>query len=71
MADFKSKLPDFQEVIHITGKFFKDIKTSICEIAHEYKQKREEENIATTDDVTSSLPPEATVDNDSKKDESL
>lgn len=39
MGDFKSKLPDLKEVVQITGKLFKDIKTSVGEIITDYKQK--------------------------------
>lgn len=40
MSDFKSKLPDFQELTSMTGKLFKGIKTSVEEIIHDYKEKR-------------------------------
>lgn len=39
MNDFKSKLPDFQELGDIFSKFFKDMRTSVEEIIHDYKQK--------------------------------
>ena len=42
MSDFKSKLPDLKEVAEITGKLFKDIKTSVSEIVSSYKQKHAE-----------------------------
>lgn len=57
MSDFKSKLPDFQELTKITGKFFNDMKNSVCEIVEEYKKKRAEENVETTGGVTSSDTP--------------
>ncbi|MDP1603934.1 MAG: hypothetical protein Q8M03_11790 [Legionella sp.] len=57
MSDFKSKLPDFQELTKITGKFFNDMKNSVCEIVEEYKKKRAEENVGTPGDVTSSDTP--------------
>ena len=41
MSDFKSKLPDLKEFNEITGKLFKDIKTSVTEIIDNYKKKRE------------------------------
>ena len=41
MSDLKSKLPDIKEVTEITGKLFKDIKTSVSEIIDSYKKKRE------------------------------
>lgn len=42
MADQKSKLPDFNEITSMMGKFFKDVKTSIGEIVDEYKAKHNE-----------------------------
>ena len=39
MSDFKSKLPDLKELGSITGKLFNDIKNSVGEIIHDYKQK--------------------------------
>ncbi|MFA6302999.1 MAG: hypothetical protein WC627_07690 [Legionella sp.] len=40
MSDFKSKLPDLQELSSMTGKLFKGIKASVDEIIHDYKEKR-------------------------------
>lgn len=40
MADNKSKLPDLQEVAGMAGKFFSDLKHSVCEIIQDYKEKR-------------------------------
>ncbi|WP_131750064.1 hypothetical protein [Legionella beliardensis] len=57
MSDFKSKLPSFQEVTHIVGKLFKDVKNSVSEIIDEYKQKRTQEEYtarASSDNVTAS-----------------
>lgn len=48
MSDFKSKLPDFNELTSIASKFYKDVKTSVCEIIDDYKQKREQEGEAKT-----------------------
>lgn len=42
MSDLKSKMPDLKEVTSIAGKFYKDMKTSVCEIIDDYKKKREE-----------------------------
>ena len=39
MSDFKSKLPDLKELGEISGKLFRDLKTSISEIITNYKQK--------------------------------
>lgn len=54
MNDFKSKLPDFQELTRFTGKFIKDVKDSVCEIVDEYKKKRAMEHVDVAGDVTSS-----------------
>lgn len=48
MSDFKSKLPDLKELGSITGKLFKDIKTSVTEIVKDYKEKREQSAEETT-----------------------
>jgi len=39
MSDLKSKLPDLNELGSMAGKLFKDIKSSVCEIMDDYKQK--------------------------------
>lgn len=40
MSDFKSKLPDLQELTSMTSKLFKGIKASVGEIIDDYKKKR-------------------------------
>jgi hypothetical protein len=40
MSDMKSKLPDLAELGNMAGKLFKDVKNSVCEIADDYKAKR-------------------------------
>ncbi|HAZ7574017.1 hypothetical protein OQJ02_04425 [Legionella sp. PATHC032] len=40
MSDFKSKLPDLNELTSMTAKLFKGIKNSVSEIIQDYKQKR-------------------------------
>jgi len=40
MSDMKSKLPDLAELGNMAGKLFKDVKSSVCEIADAYKAKR-------------------------------
>ncbi len=40
MSDFKSKLPNFEEITSMTSKLFKGIKKSVDEIIHDYKEKR-------------------------------
>ncbi len=42
MSDFKSKLPDMNELGSMAGKLFKDVKSSVMEIIHDYKQKHED-----------------------------
>lgn len=42
MSDLKSKLPDMKEVGSIATKLYKDLRTSVTEIIHDYKKKREE-----------------------------
>ena len=39
MSDLKSKLPDMNELGSMAGKLFKDIKSSVCSIIDDYKQK--------------------------------
>lgn len=39
MSDLKSKLPDLNELGSMAGKLFNDIKTSVCGIIDDYKQK--------------------------------
>ena len=48
MSDKKSKLPDLSELSSMAGKFFKDVKSSVCEIIEDYKGKRVEK--ASTED---------------------
>lgn len=40
MSDSKSKFPDLKELGSMTSKLFKDIKESVTEIIHDYKEKR-------------------------------
>jgi hypothetical protein len=40
MGDFKSMLPDMNEITSIAGKLYKDVKNSVTEIIQDYKQKR-------------------------------
>lgn len=56
MSDLKSKLPDLKELADMTGKFFKDIKKSVCEIVEDYQKKREEDLTTRPSDVVSSAP---------------
>ena len=45
MSDWKSKLPDLQEVWSMTVKLAKDMKTSVGEIVDEYKKKHPSEPV--------------------------
>ena len=58
MSDLKSKLPDLKELGEITGKLFKDLRTSVSEIISNYKEKHAETAVsekegATTETVVS------------------
>lgn len=48
MSDFKSKLPDLNELGSMASKLFNGIKTSVQEIVHDYKQKRAENDAVVT-----------------------
>lgn len=69
MSDFKSKLPDLKELGEISGKLFKDLKTSISEIITTYKQKRPSTDVNenTTKD-TSAKPTKKPKKTDNTKD---
>ena len=41
MSDFKSKLPDFKELVSMGGKLINGIKSAVGEIVDDYKKKRE------------------------------
>jgi len=42
MSDFKSKLPDLNELTSMATKLYAGVKTSVQEIINDYKQKRSE-----------------------------
>jgi hypothetical protein len=42
MSDFKSKIPDLNELTSMAGKLFAGVKTSVKEIINDYKKKRSE-----------------------------
>lgn len=46
MSDLKSKLPDLNELGSMASKLFKDIKTSVCGIIDDYKDKHPAETEA-------------------------
>ncbi|STY29716.1 Uncharacterised protein [Legionella wadsworthii] len=56
MSDFKSKLPDLKELASMTNKLFTDIKKSVGEIVHNYKENRAQETEA---EQKSTTPPQA------------
>ncbi|HDS3848640.1 hypothetical protein [Legionella pneumophila] len=57
MSDFKSKLPDLNELTSMTAKLFKGIKTSVSEIIQDYKQKRAQP-VSTEEKTTENKPAE-------------
>ncbi|KTC88671.1 hypothetical protein OQJ18_02265 [Fluoribacter dumoffii] len=57
MSDFKSKLPDLKELASMTNKLFTDIKKSVGEIVHNYKETRAQQEGAEPTNVT--VTPEA------------
>jgi len=64
MNDLKSKLPDLNELGSMAGKLFKDIKTSVCGIIDEYKEKHPAETKA---DVTAETKKPAAKANTKKE----
>ncbi len=46
MNDFKSKLPDLNEISTMANKLFKGLKRTIDEIVQDYKEKRAEDEVA-------------------------
>lgn len=44
MSDFKSKMPDVNEITTMATKLFKDVRSSVGEIVEMYKQKRATES---------------------------
>ena len=46
MSDLKSKLPDLNELGSMASKLFKDLKTSVCGIIDDYKDKHPAETKA-------------------------
>ncbi len=67
----KSKLPDLKEVTGMAKKFFGDIKTSVTEIAGEYKSKRDHADAepAPKTAAKKSSPPPPTESKDASKSE--
>lgn len=57
MNDFKSKMPDLNEITNMASKLFHDMKTSVSEIVDMYKQKRAQE---TTEPQTKESPKKPT-----------
>lgn len=46
MSDFKSKLPDMNEIGAIAGKLYKDVKKSVVEIIDDFKKNHPTETKA-------------------------
>ena len=67
MSDFKSKLPDLKEFNEITGKLFKDIKTSVTEIIDNYKKKREAGETTVVKTETTTTTEEVVIKKDKPK----
>lgn len=59
MSDFKSKLPDLKELGDITGKLFKDIKSSVSEIINDYKAKHAKETASKPKETAAKASTEA------------
>jgi hypothetical protein len=57
MSDMKSKIPDLKELASMTGKLYKDVKTSIVEIIQDYKEVRAQSGV---NDDNSGAKPETT-----------
>ncbi len=55
MSDFKSKLPDLKELASMTSKLYTDIKKSVGEIVHNYKENRAQQ--ADEAEQTNTAPP--------------
>lgn len=57
MSDFKSKLPDLKELASMTSKLFTDIKKSVGEIVHNYKENRaQQEEVEQTKEEATQKP---------------
>ncbi len=65
----KSALPDFEEIVGIFGKLCSDLKSSVSEIAKDYKAKREEKPTTKATPETKQSP-EETPEKEDKTDES-
>lgn len=76
MGDFKSKLPDLNELGSMAGKLFKGLKSSVNEIVDDYKKKREDkegkedkENKTSTETKTTKTTSSTPKDDDAKQEE--
>jgi hypothetical protein len=70
MGDFKSKLPDLKELGEISGKLFKDLKTSVSEIITTYQQKRPKGGETKASDPAKNKPVKKTTAKEKKEDKS-
>lgn len=69
MGDFKSKLPDLNELGSMTGKLYKGIKNSVKEIIEDYKKKRAQPESEPSKEATQpEAATSATVVTESKED---
>mgnify|MGYP000063503873 CR=1 FL=1 len=61
MSDMKSKIPDLKELASMTGKLYKDIKTSVGQIIQDYKDVRAQSGIDgdNTEEVKKAEKPKA------------
>ncbi|MFJ1268131.1 hypothetical protein ACD661_06150 [Legionella lytica] len=46
MSEPKSKMPDLKELASMTSKLFGDIKTSVTQIIHDYKEQRAQSDVS-------------------------
>lgn len=59
MSDFKSKLPDLKELASMTSKLYTDIKKSVGEIVHNYKENRAQQAEEAAEQTDAAPPKEA------------
>ncbi|CAM4486809.1 MAG: hypothetical protein LEGION0403_FIIPPAGN_00360 [Legionella sp.] len=64
MSEPKSKMPDLKELASMTSKLFGDIKTSVTQIIHDYKEQR-----AQSDSNEEAKPTETKAADQSKSEE--
>jgi len=67
MADKKSQMPDMKEIGEMAGKFFGDVKKSVCEIIEGYKSKRDDDATTTEEPSEDNDAPSSDNDENSTK----